>query len=267
MLHHNNIDCDKTDHIGMLNDIVDMQNKESRLSRTLERKNAYGNKRIHNNIKELDSIADNRMTTTKNINKASRFARKYNSFKTAELNDKRKLERVMKRDLNNKRELHNTLVANKASKMRTVEINNYYTSKYNAQADIMKIIIIICLPLLIITILSKKSLISQSVSEVLTGIVVFVGVIVVVRKIYDLSRRNNMNFDEYEWGDVKHDTTDTNDSTANISENDSGSLLKDTLMSGGCIGEKCCKDDMYYDEIEGYCVNGIKPGAEGFSPF
>jgi len=264
MLHHNNIDCDKTDHIGMLNDIVDMQNNEARLSRTLERKNAYGNKRIDNNIKELDSIADNRMTTAKNINKASRFARKYNSFKRAELNDKRKLERVMKRDLNNKRELHNTLVANKASKMRTVEINNYYTSKYNAQADIMKIIIIICLPLLIITILSKKSIISQSVSEVLTGIVVFVGVIVVVRKIYDLSRRNNMNFDEYEWGDVKHDT---NDPTANISENDSGSLLKDTLMSGGCIGEKCCKDDMYYDEIEGYCVNGIKPGAEGFSPF
>ena len=94
-----------------------------------------------------------------------------------------------------------------------------------------------------------------------------VGVIIVVRKIYDLSRRNNMNFDEYEWGDVNHNISDTAGTDANISENDSGSRLKDALMSGGCIDEKCCKDDMYYDEIEGHCVNGIKPGTEGFSPF
>lgn len=46
-------------------------------------------------------------------------------------------------------------------KLRMAEINNYYSSKYDTQTNVMKTIVYFCVPILILGILIKKNLMSQ----------------------------------------------------------------------------------------------------------
>ena len=108
--------------------------------------------------------------------------------------------RAMEDDLLDRKKLQNINNAASVNKMRMVEINTYYSSAYNAQTEIMKVIIFVCALILIITLLTKSSILSASIADVLMAIIIIIGTCIVTYKLYDLSIRNNMNFEHYEWG-------------------------------------------------------------------
>jgi hypothetical protein len=54
-----------------------------------------------------------------------------------------------------------------------------------------------------LAVLSKKDKIGGDLAKTLSGIIIAIGIIVVIANVYDLSRRDNMNYDEYnftDWG-------------------------------------------------------------------
>jgi hypothetical protein len=131
------------------------------------------------------------------------------------------------------------LQQDKSNKMRLVEINNYYGKKYEFQTDIMKIIILTCVPVLVISILLKKGFIPNLIATGLIIIIIAAGVIAVARKVIDLNRRNSFNFDQYDYPFNPYAVSFTNSKTKTTNLADINKMENPFL----CIGPACCTDE------------------------
>lgn len=160
---------------------------------------------------------------------------------------------VMETELNNTKSNLNYLTDNKNNKMRMVGINTYYASMYQAQSGLMKLIIIVCIPLLILAILAKKKILPQNIANVFIGIILVIGGFMIIKQSINLASRSNMNYDEFNWKWWDPGDADTSDTTTSSS----------LTLGSGCVGSACCSSGMYYDSDLGQCQSGSV--EEGFS--
>lgn len=114
---------------------------------------------------------------------------------------------VLQTQAQNVQNLNSELRDQELDQRRMVEINTYYNDRYQAYIDLMKLIIYIAVPVLIISFLAKRNILSFNVALGLSGVVLIIGFVLLLMKITDLSNRNNMNFNEYDW---KFDPTKSN---------------------------------------------------------
>lgn len=137
----------------------------------------------------------------------------------------------------------------KSNKMRLVEINNYYGKKYEFQTDIMKIIILTCVPVLVVSILLKKGFIPNIIATGLIILIIAAGVIAVARKVMDLNRRNNFNFDQYDYPFNPYAVKVTKTETTNLADINK---LENPFL---CIGPACCTDaSTVWDDTTKKCI-------------
>jgi hypothetical protein len=151
------------------------------------------------------------------------------------------------------------------TKMRLVQINTYYGQRYSAQSKLMKMIILICLPLLILFILKKKGFIPELISNYAIGITIAVGAIFVIRAAWDISTRSNMNFDEYDW---KYEDPKSRVPTKWQYNKEHLFNFDNPIKSlvgnlGLCVGSDCCANGMYFDKVKQQCTT-TAPANEGF---
>jgi len=148
------------------------------------------------------------------------------------------------------------------NKMRMVEINTYYSKKYKAYSNLVYLLIIITLPILVLTILRKRDIIPSAIVDTITAIIIAFGGYFVLRMVYDLMWRDNMNFDEYNW----YWDAAANDPT--VYEYDKEQILgaADSVENefkglgsslGTCLGDNCCSEGMSYDKDNMKCVEGF----------
>ena len=104
---------------------------------------------------------------------------------------------VLENEVHNAEMAYADLKQNNIDKLRMLDINTYYTEKYKAQTDLMKLIIYFTIPLLILAILNNKRIIGKNLVYILGGIILLVGVICVLMMLYDINNRDPMNFREY----------------------------------------------------------------------
>jgi hypothetical protein len=143
------------------------------------------------------------------------------------------------------------LQQDKSNKMRLVEINNYYGKKYEFQTDIMKIVILTCVPVLVISILLKKGLIPNLIATGLIIIIIAAGVIAVARKVIDLNRRNSFNFDQYDHPFNPYAVSVTKSKTETPNLADINKMENPFL----CIGPACCTDaSTVWDDATKKCI-------------
>jgi len=95
---------------------------------------------------------------------------------------------------------------------RMVGVNNYYTRRYESHADIMKHIIFYCGVIILAIFLMKMGVITDQITSLIIIIALSIGIIVVGKKVYDLSRRNNIDYDKYNF---PFDITKVPDTTRN----------------------------------------------------
>lgn len=140
------------------------------------------------------------------------------------------------------------------NKMRSAEINTYYAEKYREQVHLVKMLIVIGVCILLLVILNKKGIISGDVSIVLIAIVIVLGTIAFGSRVYNYYRRDNMNYQEFEYG---------YDSDIEEEEEYDDSIIKTSGKFAGkfCYMDDCCSSGMYYDGDIGKCVDG--PAPEG----
>jgi hypothetical protein len=142
----------------------------------------------------------------------------------------------------------------KSNKMRLVEINNYYGKKYEFQTDIMKIIILTCVPVLVVSILLKKGFIPNLIATGLIILIIAAGVIAVARKVMDLNRRNNFNFDQYDYPFNPYAVKVTKTETTNLADINK---LENPFL---CIGPSCCTDaSTVWDDKTKKCIKSSEP--------
>jgi len=120
-------------------------------------------------------------------------------------------------------------------KVRMAEINNYYSSKYETQTNIMKTVVYFCIPILILGIMMKKGLMSQTFGMSIIGILVAILIIILFFQLVDIMKRDNTVYDEYNWKfDPKKSTITTNGNNAQ----DQPKINKKN--GNVCIGQECC---------------------------
>tara|TARA_Y100001958_G_scaffold319_1_gene215 strand:+ start:2354 stop:3289 length:936 start_codon:yes stop_codon:yes gene_type:complete len=186
--------------------------------------------------------------------------------------EKRAMIDLAEKNLNQLKRNTNSGRSNVGNKMRMVEINTYYSKKYKAYATVVYLMIILTLPILVLSILRKRSLIPNMIADLLIAIILVIGGYFVIRKLYDIMWRDNMNFDEYNWWY----TIDANDPTVyqyNKSQWENtqfGDALRDKTTDAikglgmGCYGEGCCSSQTVYNETLGQCVVPGQTGVENF---
>lgn len=91
------------------------------------------------------------------------------------------------------------LETDNSNKKRMSQINMYYTQNYQANSEIMKNIIYMSVGLIVLTLLKTKEYIPSSIATLGTIFILVLGSIVIGQKIFDILRRNDMDFDKYDW--------------------------------------------------------------------
>lgn len=97
---------------------------------------------------------------------------------------------------------------NEDYKQRHIEINNYYIMKYQSEIYIFKLIIFFCGLAIVGSLFFLKGFINETIYIIYLGIIIASGIIMISYNIYKLIFRDNIRFDETDFGYIKSPGTD-----------------------------------------------------------
>lgn len=219
-------------------------------------------------VNNINNIADVRISLFQIISQNANILQTGVSQSRIDLVAQMTLLQAVEDQLNQAKKKIDDLNNTNDTKMRMVGINTYYGQRYEAQSNLMKKIIMICIPVLVIFILKKKSLIPETIANYIIGIIVAVGAFILMFNMWDIYTRSNMVFDEYEW---KYESPSAH--TPSIWQYNKENMfnfndLFQNLMAnlGICVTDKCCATGTVYSEKESQCV--VPPGKkQGFTTY
>ena len=134
----------------------------------------------------------------------------------------------------------------KVNKLRLVEINDYYSSAYAEYTVLVKIIIATLLPVLILTVLFKKQILSSNIYGILTVIVIIIGLFFMFYVLISIFSRDKMNYQEYNFY--------FNKKSAPAISGGANATNPFTLPTFTCIGQQCCDVGYTYDGPANMCL-------------
>ena len=152
----------------------------------------------------------------------------------------------------------------KNNNIRMAEINTYYGKQYRENANTMKTIMYVCIPLIILIILKKKELLPAVILNSFITIIVVIGGIIILRKLITNSfLRDNMNYDEVHPlfnvstlpgpSVIQYDEAQLRGlNIVGDAETDADALA--SKLGFACIGSSCCSPGMIFDETEKKCT-------------
>ena len=140
-------------------------------------------------------------------------------------------------------------------KKRMIELNTYYGKRFMAQADVMKIFIYLCIPVLIIAYLANAGLFPNYIAGFMIIAIVVIGVVYIYAAVHDINRRDKMNFDEYTWEfDPSRVGTIVNPNYGATGSGANGNMV-------GCFNGRCCGTNTQWDATSGTCVQNAQGGG------
>jgi len=148
----------------------------------------------------------------------------------------------------------NALKEDNSNKRRMAQINTYYTKNYEANTKVMKNIIIVSIALIVLAVLRNKELIPASISTLGIIFVLTLGGIEIGKQVFDIIRRNDHDFDKYDWNFNEDEMNrkqllQQNSDPANLSEMGMG--------MAPCYGPGCCDVGTSWNESVKKCIPTI----------
>jgi hypothetical protein len=255
----------------LLNNIQNLQSTEQALINQLD---AYtsasgyvsSDPKLIDMVNNINAIAESRIALFQNISANANLMQAGVSQSRTDLVAQMTLLQVVEDQLNQAKTKIDELHGRNDTKMRLVEINTYYGKRYEAQSHVMKKIIMICIPVLIIFIMKKKSLIPETISNYLIGLIIAGGAFWLMFDIWDIYTRNNMDFDQINFG-----FDDPANIAPSIWEYNKANFfnlngLMQNLMGnlGLCVSDSCCADGTKYNATKNKCMPIIN-NKQGFT--
>ena len=228
-------------------------------------------------IKRINDLSHTRQLQFNNLKNEYGFLQENVSRDRTELVSQLTVLGVVEKDLNNAKARLNEMKDMRNSKMRLIEINTYYGKRYASYAGLMKIIFVLCIFILLLTIIHKKKYIPDSISNALIVIILVVGLYFLLRKIIDMYGRDNMNYDEFDFGGRPEMRGGIGGGGETVIEYDENQL--DLSKKGleadfkglegefgkGCIDAACCTTGgLTYDKKTKRCVLKTQAQRESF---
>lgn len=194
---------------------------------------------LHSQIDQVNAFYENGLVSMKTIQEQQKKATDIMNSQTS-INNGR-LESI-KTEQNNK--------------MRLVEINSYYSKKYEAQSEIMKIIIIVSVITLILWILDTKQVlpIPSFVTTILISLSITIGAVVIFYKCYYLILRNNVDYDQIDF-DIPSNKLPIIDTSPTRKIH--GGTGPASSNAGQCINDECCPPGFAYNTELNFCTVGM----------
>ena len=229
----------------VLNNISQLQVQEKNLYNSLDDENLSSEQKqlIINQINEISQMRLNIYASLKDM--YSYYQKNVSSARNT-LGQEISAIDVLENELNDAKIRMNLLEEQKYNKLRLVEINTYYGKKYNTHTRIMQTIVIICIPIFILSILANNGVLPPTAYAFITGIILIIGIVLIGKQIIDLSNRDNMNWDEYNW------YFDKSKAPPNTSDGQSSDPWATSSLT--CIGSDCCYTGSTYDSVQNICV-------------
>ena len=138
------------------------------------------------------------------------------------------------------------------NKQRMVEINTYYGKQYDAHRAVAMLLLYTFIVIFIVALFRNRGLLSANIANILVALVLLVGAVVIYFRVSDLSMRNNMDYDKYEWPSMPSDGKKLKDYVPPPPDPVGGesNCPKDP---SSCVGEKCCGTGTTYDNDSKKC--------------
>ena len=144
-----------------------------------------------------------------------------------------------------------TLSQDNTNKRRMAQVNTYYTRNYEANTEVMKNIIYISVALIVLAVLRNKELIPASISTLGVIFILTMGGIVIGNQVFDIMRRNDHEFDKYDWN---FNEDDMNNKFVQQSA-DPSKPMELGMGGGACYGPGCCDVGTTWDAGKGLCAS------------
>lgn len=151
----------------------------------------------------------------------------------------------------------------KKNKMRMVELNTYERERYRSYMEIMKIACLSSVVIVIFLIMGHKGIIpNKNIVLLIVGAIVAIAGIIIFNKYLDISNRDNLYFQKYDYPTPDFDDDD-NDGVGDNSNNVS------LTTNSPCANEECCSSGQSFDSAIGKCITSANVVKESFvaSPY
>lgn len=245
--------------IDILANIQSLQDTEEALITQLDIATSSSNFNVSdttNIINQINNLSNARIAMFQSISDKADMLQDGISNSRTDLVAQLTLLRTVEDQLSKAKEGISQIQGRNDTQMRLVQVNTYYGKRYESQSNLMKKIIIICIPLLVFVILKKKGFIPETLSNYAIGITIAVGAIFIIRAIWDIYTRDNNDFDEYSWNYESPATQIPSVMQYNISQLKGITNPLKNLASnlGICVGETCCAEGLYFDKKKQQCT-------------
>lgn len=146
------------------------------------------------------------------------------------------------------------LSSDNLNKRRMAQINTYYTRNYEANSDVMKNVIYISVSLIILAVLRNKDLIPSSISTLGIVLILTMGGIVIGTQVFDIMRRNDQDFDKYDWN---FNEDQMNQKTLSDKNSEMSSLSDMGIGGAPCYGASCCSVGTTWNSGMKQCIPSV----------
>lgn len=253
----------------MIESITEMQNREKQL-----------HNKFHSNTPELKrrSLAEMHELMRLRVEMFNKLKSGYArdvEISSEDLEQQMSTLYIVENELEQAREELKKLNEQYVDKMRMVEISTYFSEKYRAYNGLFKLIFIWMIPIFLLLFIGHRNPIperfmnkdnSNTIFLVLILLVTFFALYQILNLAYDLKLRNNMNFNEYDFGgSFDYDKAVSKYSSDNLGvaafdERELKEVEKEFNL--GCIDSTCCADGTLYDAVKKQCVSATKVHQE-----
>ena len=200
-----------------------------------------------------------------------------------ELDDQLATLHIVETELNQSQKELKRLNQQYVDKMRMVEISTYFSEKYKSYNQLFKLIIFWMIPIGILVFIGLRNPVPENYVSKDNSNTIFLAIIMVLCFValyqilvlaYDLSIRNNMNFNEYNFGasfDFDEAVSKMTPPGMLGSDHDGkGAVAYDVKqfekaaesLNLGCVDSYCCADGTMYDSVKKQCIPSIKNHLE-----
>ena len=267
------------DYNNILSEIQNLQAAEKKLHTELAKLPPNSNfERQKLLIVQIDNINAQKVDLFKNLHALQTVMEHDFNTGTDDLRAKTELATIVDQQLAATRARMQRTRNENINNLRMTEINNYYSGKYSLYLKIFRYIIYTCVFLILITLLRQRYIIPASASNVLAMIVIAIGGFFVVTASLDLSARNNLVINEYDFTFDPHSETNPQHHPGGKNDLGIGGRWLDELekykkqikllAEGDCLGPDCCKaPGLSFDKETLACKldPGKKTKDEGFT--
>lgn len=242
-----------------LNDIQRLQDLEKELYARMEGLSATNRltQTVKDDIiKQINNLTQLRMNLYENL-KNNYDLYQISAITTSNTYDEQSAAvSIVEKELNAAKDKLQSMEDIKSNKMRYIDLNVYYGKQYRDHSEIMKIIIYMCIPIIIVTIVAQKGYLPANAAAIIVAIVVSVGLLFLIKRVGSAMNRDNMDYDRINW--YFDPSTASKDEEEDSDGDDAGDENPwESSVSTTCIGQACCDINSTYDSSKNICVVNV----------